>query len=30
LRGKIRALGISISREVWSEDDQGDGAATTP
>jgi two-component system, NtrC family, response regulator AtoC len=25
LRGKIRALGISISREVWSDDDQGDG-----
>ena len=24
LRGKIRTLGISISREVWSDDDQGD------
>jgi len=24
LRTKIRALGISINREVWSEDDQGD------
>ncbi|MFO0848465.1 MAG: sigma-54 dependent transcriptional regulator [Gemmataceae bacterium] len=24
LRTKIRALGISISREVWSDDDQGD------
>jgi two-component system nitrogen regulation response regulator GlnG len=24
LRNKIRALGISISREVWSDDDHGD------
>ena len=24
LRTKIRALGISINREVWSDDDQGD------
>ncbi|WP_439630671.1 sigma-54-dependent transcriptional regulator [Gemmata sp.] len=25
LRNKIRTLGISIARSVWSEDDQGDG-----
>jgi two-component system nitrogen regulation response regulator GlnG len=24
LRNKIRALGISIARSVWSDDDQGD------
>jgi two-component system, NtrC family, response regulator AtoC len=24
LRTKIRALGISIARAVWSDDDQGD------
>ena len=24
LRTKIRALGISIARSVWSDDDQGD------
>jgi two-component system, NtrC family, response regulator AtoC len=25
LRNKIRSLGVSISREVWSDDDHGDG-----
>jgi hypothetical protein len=25
LRNKIRTLGISIARSVWSEDEQGDG-----
>ena len=25
LRNKIRALGISIARSVWSDDEQGDG-----
>jgi two-component system nitrogen regulation response regulator GlnG len=29
LRNKIRALGISIARSVWSDDDQSDASATT-
>jgi two-component system response regulator AtoC len=30
LRTKIRALGITIGREVWSDDEQGDPVTSTP
>jgi two-component system nitrogen regulation response regulator GlnG len=30
LRTKIRTLGITIARAVWSDDEQGDSAPTTP